>query len=241
MDNLKTGKIIALKRKQHGMTQLELGELVGVGFRAVSKWERGITAPDIAIISELSKILEISTDELLSGKLNNKNNNFRNISNKKRKKIKSIILALTVSTIITILILIIIKGTTAYSILAIKKEKYFVEGNVILKNKQLSVSLNKIDFLDKKTQQIKIKNYEYQLKSGDELLLGYGYVYSIDELSNPITILEFTKEFRVNYSETSKINKHKLENDGLILELTFLLIDDNVMEQTIEMKIIPTK
>ena len=69
MDNKKIGKLIADLRKKNGLTQQELGDKVGVGFRAVSKWERGITLPDISIINELSDILGISSNELLAGKV----------------------------------------------------------------------------------------------------------------------------------------------------------------------------
>ena len=70
MNQEKIGALIAKLRKEKGLTQSDLGAIVGVGFKAVSKWERGITCPDISIINELSKILGITSDELLSGKLN---------------------------------------------------------------------------------------------------------------------------------------------------------------------------
>lgn len=66
MDNRRIGNLISELRKKKGLTQQELGDMVGVGFRAVSKWERGITIPDISIISELSRILGINVDYLLS-------------------------------------------------------------------------------------------------------------------------------------------------------------------------------
>ena len=70
MDQIKIGKLIAKQRKEKGLTQQELGDKVGVGYRAVSKWETGQTMPDISIINELSKNLGITTDELLNGELN---------------------------------------------------------------------------------------------------------------------------------------------------------------------------
>ena len=65
MDNKRIGKLISELRKKKGLTQQELGDKVGVGFRAVSKWENGVTLPDISIISELSKVLGINVDQLL--------------------------------------------------------------------------------------------------------------------------------------------------------------------------------
>ena len=86
MDNKKIGALIAKLRKEKQMTQQELGDKVGVGSRAVSKWECGTTVPDISIINELSNILGISPKELLSGKLNDSKRN--NAKRKLTTKIK---------------------------------------------------------------------------------------------------------------------------------------------------------
>ncbi len=72
----KIGKHIAELRKEKGFTQRTLSEMVYVGEKTVSKWERGIVAPDIAMIKTLSNIFEVSVDELLSGeKIENNNEN----------------------------------------------------------------------------------------------------------------------------------------------------------------------
>ena len=67
MNTEKIGKFIALKRKGKGLTQKELAEKIGVTDRAVSKWERGMGCPDVSLLDELSKELEISIVELLKG------------------------------------------------------------------------------------------------------------------------------------------------------------------------------
>lgn len=67
MDTQKVALQIATLRKSKGLTQNELGERVGVSFQAVSKWERGETLPDIAILPELAKVLETSIDSILLG------------------------------------------------------------------------------------------------------------------------------------------------------------------------------
>ena len=60
------GKKIAFYRKARGMTQEELSEKLGVSPQAVSKWENDIACPDIQLLAPLAKILEVTTDELLS-------------------------------------------------------------------------------------------------------------------------------------------------------------------------------
>lgn len=67
MDNTKTGCFIKEVRTQKGMTQKELAGLLHVTDRAVSKWERGQCAPDIALLEPLSEALGVSIVELLQG------------------------------------------------------------------------------------------------------------------------------------------------------------------------------
>ena len=67
LDQEKTGNYIAEKRKQLGMTQKQLAEQVGLTDKAVSKWERGKSVPDSAMIADLCGILHISVNEFLSG------------------------------------------------------------------------------------------------------------------------------------------------------------------------------
>ena len=62
------GAMIAELRKQHGMTQLELAEKMGVTDKAVSKWERDLSCPDINSIPNLAEILGVSVEELMQVK-----------------------------------------------------------------------------------------------------------------------------------------------------------------------------
>ncbi|MBQ5782327.1 MAG: helix-turn-helix transcriptional regulator [Oscillospiraceae bacterium] len=59
------GTMIAELRKEHGMTQLELAEKMGVTDKAVSKWERDLSCPDINSIPTLAEILGVSVEDLM--------------------------------------------------------------------------------------------------------------------------------------------------------------------------------
>ncbi len=59
------GRKIAQLRKEKGMTQLELAGLMGVTDKAVSKWERDLSCPDITTLPRLAEVLGVSVDELL--------------------------------------------------------------------------------------------------------------------------------------------------------------------------------
>ena len=50
MDNLQTGAFIRELRKEQGMTQKELASRLHITDRAVSKWERGLCAPDLSML-----------------------------------------------------------------------------------------------------------------------------------------------------------------------------------------------
>ena len=67
MDIKLVGEQIATLRKQNQLTQNDLGERLGVSFQAVSKWERGETLPDTALLVDLAKILDTTVDFILSG------------------------------------------------------------------------------------------------------------------------------------------------------------------------------
>ena len=67
MNQVKIGKFIASCRKKANLTQMQLGEKLGITDKAVSKWERGIAMPDTSIMLMLCDILGIRVDELLSG------------------------------------------------------------------------------------------------------------------------------------------------------------------------------
>lgn len=67
MDQVSIGKFISACRKEKGLTQARLGELLGVTDRAVSKWETGKSMPDSSIMLALCGLLDITVNELLTG------------------------------------------------------------------------------------------------------------------------------------------------------------------------------
>ncbi|MDO4490743.1 MAG: helix-turn-helix transcriptional regulator [Lachnospiraceae bacterium] len=67
VDNQKIGLFIAECRKEKSLTQKQLGEQLHVSDKAVSKWEKGRSFPDISLVESLCEILGISMGELLAG------------------------------------------------------------------------------------------------------------------------------------------------------------------------------
>ncbi len=69
MDSVRTGALIAALRKELNMTQKILAEQLHVSEQAVSKWERGVGAPDISMIRVLAQILGVSPVQILTGEM----------------------------------------------------------------------------------------------------------------------------------------------------------------------------
>ena len=65
MDAIATGKRIQELRKQHNWTQRELAEKLNVSDKAVSKWERGLNFPDMALLKPLADTLDTSVASVL--------------------------------------------------------------------------------------------------------------------------------------------------------------------------------
>ena len=66
------GNMVAALRKEKEMTQLELAEKMGVTDKAVSKWERDLSFPDVSSIPKLAEILGVTVDELMQVKAESK-------------------------------------------------------------------------------------------------------------------------------------------------------------------------
>ena len=87
------GKRIATFRKEKGITQEELAQMLDISGQAVSKWENDLTCPDINTLPRLAQILGVTVDELLSGK---KESAVVIVPEEQRKNIKDMTLRLVV-------------------------------------------------------------------------------------------------------------------------------------------------
>lgn len=106
MNKQTLGAAIAAYRKKNNMTQLELATKLNVSDKAVSKWERDLSCPDINTISQIAKIFDISVDELMQ--TNKKTVNKENI-------IALICKAVALAMSIAVIVLAILKEIDLYS------------------------------------------------------------------------------------------------------------------------------
>ena len=67
MDKEKTGEYIRALRKNKGWTQMQLAEQLHISDKAVSKWERGISFPDIELMEELAQVFQVDVADIIRG------------------------------------------------------------------------------------------------------------------------------------------------------------------------------
>ena len=112
MDPLKTGKVIMNARKRLNMTQKDLADKLFISDKAVSKWERGLSFPDISVLIPLSEILNVNLNDLLKGEEMKEKQDDTILketiryTNKKNKKTKKIFLTIIVLLVIISIILL---------------------------------------------------------------------------------------------------------------------------------------
>ena len=67
IDQQRFGQFVAAMRKEKGWTQKQLAARIGVSDKAVSKWERALSLPDISLLEPLAAALGVTVAELLHG------------------------------------------------------------------------------------------------------------------------------------------------------------------------------
>lgn len=98
MEKQTLGAMIAALRKENGMTQLELAERMGVTDKAVSKWERDLSCPDVSTLPKLAELFGISVDELMQVRAGEKPTAKPEIQKTVNTVLKAVALAMGVAT-----------------------------------------------------------------------------------------------------------------------------------------------
>ncbi len=114
-------------RKDKGYTQEELAKELNVVRQTVSKWEKGLSLPDVDILSKIADILETDVNVLLGGQMTTtsqsevakqlaKINEQLIIKNRRHKKIMMIIVVALLTIVIFCILLVILNRGTSISI-----------------------------------------------------------------------------------------------------------------------------
>lgn len=135
------GQKISDLRKQRGMTQDELADVMGVSSQAVSKWENDLSIPDLPILMELSNYFNISLDDLVK----EREETVRLVPKGERKNINDMFLRVNVTTlqgdrVKVNLPLVLVKMAVDMGV-----EIPQINGNDVLKNLDLNMIIQMIE------------------------------------------------------------------------------------------------
>lgn len=176
MDNNKIGKFIASRRKEKGLTQQELGNNLFVTDKAVSKWERGLSLPDITIIEKLAN--ELDTDIYSILQVEKKDDiNIEKILQEERIKIKR---QLKRKTLIFVLPIIFVGCIILFKLIPfgynIEHIRY-----THTENKIINLGVPKFSFLKKNNE----NSYSYKSFRGKSILKSElkNYVNTLEHIS----------------------------------------------------------
>lgn len=144
------GKHLKTLREKNNLTQEQLADKLFVSRSNVSKWERNISLPDAETLLELSKIFNVSVDDILLGNNKNDSSGVLNIY-KQIEKQKKVMLIICVSSIIIILLFLIYYFLSFYNsnkiflVNGYGNESYFNNGIIIYTKEKEYLSLGKIN------------------------------------------------------------------------------------------------
>lgn len=175
MDSGKIGAYIQLKRKSAGLTQTQLGDMLGITSKAVSKWETGVAIPDVSLFPELTKILNITIEELLQGEDN------KVIPPEKKKRNIIIVLSIILSLITIFLITTIIYFKSNYKKVEVYKlesanKDFYVEGSLTSIDDKSYLSITKVEYLGSELELFeKISDLEYEMYYNNKVFYNVPY------------------------------------------------------------------
>lgn len=220
-DKNKIGKFLKELREEKHLTQYELADMIPIGREAISKWERGTSAPSKSSIIRLSGIFEVPVEEILSGSELEPNNNLiielYDDKNKLQKIIK-ILIGIILAFIILICIYIFLNTYNSIKIYTISCDS----NDVLITNGIFVTTKDKIYFnlgaIQNKENITNLKLY-YQDNQADKLIYEsddnkiiiydyYGYDGCFDT-SNINTIVN-NLYLEISFKETIEIKKVKL-------------------------------
>lgn len=262
LDLGKIGEFIATLRKEHKLTQEQLGAKVGVHGQAVSKWEKGVCAPNILLLNDLSKILEVTTTELLNGKKIDKISQndievattetikYYNHLNEKKLRKKMLMVILCMLIIIGVVFAVLFfrnnyENCFMYSIES-DAEEYVVKGFLALTPNNETLSIHSIENITNfDSMDIKAYTYQYALYLSDVELFKEGNIslYEYQKGDQLLLFDEILSKIRIYESENSRYNEiikgNRLQTENLSLKITYLDKNKEIKEKEILLKLKP--
>lgn len=216
-------------RQERKLTQKEIGDIIGVSDRTISKWENGTTVPDLCQIRNICKKLEISPSLLIKSE-KKLSDNITNLRRKIGKILNYILHNIFLITFILVFILLLLYFINNYNSIKIYDLKYnseniSFENGYLFKTKVTNILIiNDIKINKIKYNPIDTKVKLYTLVNGDKKI-----IYTSENLNN-IYIEE-------NKSGADLLSKDVIESIKQNLYLLIETTDENNNEYNYECQI----
>lgn len=219
-DFTKSGEFIADLRKSKGMTQSELGELVGAGDKTISKWERGINVPDVIMLSNLAKIFDVSIHEILNGKRDEKLNP-KIVKLYENKKIRYSVLAISIVFLISFIILVMYfcNNFDKFKIYRFKSNssEFELTGNIFQAGKHYELIIDDFDVYDKeKYNDFEIFDYKVTIVVNGKEVISLSKINVNNTDEERITFNELVKRINATKILISKFDAKTKKIDGCL-------------------------
>ena len=199
------GSNISKFRKLKKYTQKQLGDLLDVNPKTVSKWENGTVGPDITILKSLADALDVSVEELLSG-----------IKNKNKKYKHSILLNFALFFIIFLLIsCITYMYVNRYEVYEFKSnhEQFNIEGYIVSGRGESRFVFEDFSYVEKSRKANMINDISIMFYSDEELL------FNFDNIFERSVSLDFALDYSFSSSSVRIDDNYKnLNNSYVVIE-----------------------
>ncbi len=209
MDQEKTGKFISKLRKEKGLTQSDLAEKMNVSTNAVSKWERGLSFPDVSLYKNLCKELDISIEELINGERDNSEKSkeeaiIKTLNEKDKIKKKSRKVLIILSTIFLSIIVLLVICYIYLRVNLISNSEYLYE-EVINALKEDELNNNP----DSKNKDFNVfySYHPFGIEKKGIYKYAYMWIYSQSYYLEEDDVLAISSGFSIPYKVTFKNDK----------------------------------
>lgn len=189
------GNNIAKYRKKKGYTQKQLGELLDINYKTISKWENGNVGPDITILPNLADVLGVSIEKILIG-----------VKKKNKKRTIRIFISIVIACIfMVILYSAIIVFLNSYKVYEFESdnEDYYFGGYILSSVKENKYVFDDIDFFRKEQEAVFIDYINLELFVNGKVISNYETSYD-----KKVSLL-----YVLNHIEFNNFNSIVMSND----------------------------
>lgn len=266
MNNDKVGHFIAKLRKKKGLTQDELGNMLGISGKSVSKWERGLNMPDISLIYKLSEVFDVDLNQLLNGedaiksvvdlqneenavntlKIESDDKSLRKTKKKSKKRLKfKIIISLIIIVLFVIAFVIWVHNKGDSYAVESSTEGFTVDGKLILKDEGCVLNVSHFSCHFDECLNEKINTIQYSVVTNDTILFRSG-ILDYTSKKEKITLDDYLKSIIINIHDVYKFydfNKNNIigNSDLIYVHLELSLGNGKIKNYDINLRIADKK